>query len=488
MKSIVVCALKLKLSCLRSFLLWVLLVPAGLSCTQETVHTSESSLRTKNGWIFLSARNESPHPAKNDVEELGERTRFVIPERVWLFGKRDISAESVATFRFWQNINDDGEAQHPTVCEYRPRLDEDGQIIDPNSWRIPLHSCEGIVDFDASSSETQPSALGMRFEFELKQAGEKAKAGIIFRGKDTAQSFQALSYNVADISLDTPFGVIDIDPEFDSSLTFPQIKERLETQPYDLVLLQENFNESRQALLIPDTELYPFQPSTEGAFLELVSLFPSLVAEGDGLTRFGIWENIGYERVNWTTCAGGLADNATSSASDCLTTKGYSYARYFLGDAEEPEESRPCVDVYNTHMDAGTLADDLVARATQVQMLVDDINTRTQTDSADTDTEAVECALIVGGDFNMSDPVADLGPEGTLVNLTQSTGLQDACLTLDCEAPSKVDRFMYRSGGNTEIYATSWEVDERFDTSNEGGPLSDHQAVSVRFEVFDRRH
>jgi endonuclease/exonuclease/phosphatase family metal-dependent hydrolase len=84
-------------------------------------------------------------------------------------------------------------------------------------------------------------------------------------------------------------------------------------------------------------------------------------------------------------------------------------------------------------------------------------------------------ALIIAGDTNM-----DGDSETIFAALLQRTGLSDACRTLGCRDPQRIDRVLYRSSKALTFSAQRFEVDRRF-VRADGRDLSDHEAVGVAF-------
>lgn len=242
-------------------------------------------------------------------------------------------------------------------------------------------------------------------------------------------TMRVLSYNVAGL----PDALSGSTPSVNTPLISPLLND------FDLVLVQEDF--SFHPELSADAE-HPHQ-STPGGGGSL----------GDGLNRFSESAFADFERAGWTECNG-----TVDSGSDCLTDKGFTVGLHELAPGAN-------VDVYNFHMDAGGSEDDIAARQAQVQQVLETIEMR----SADR-------ALIVGGDTNM-----DEEDEADFVTLLEGAGLTDACRELACGDEFRIDRVMFRSSERVELTPTSWLVDLSFVDDN-GGPLSDHEAVVVDFD------
>ena len=220
----------------------------------------------------------------------------------------------------------------------------------------------------------------------------------------------------------------------------PQISPLLNA--YDVVVVQEDF--WYHHLLVADvTHAYRSVPMVES---------PTLTNMGDGLNRFFIFPIEGHERVTWADCNGTI-----DCSSDCLTPKGFSYARHQLS-------SGVLLAVYNLHMDAGSCGGDFTARGVQVDQLIADINSR-----------SAGQAVIVAGDTNLSDGRSD--DMVMLDRLMTNAGLTDACRALGCGS-EELDRVLFRSSASLTLQALTWAfADEFVDPS--GHDLSDHPAIRV---------
>lgn len=214
---------------------------------------------------------------------------------------------------------------------------------------------------------------------------------------------------------------------------------------YDLALIQEDF--AFGPLLRKGVRL-PFQS-------------PAFVREGrlhfgDGLSQFAAQPISALQREPWRACHGVLDSNF-----DCLTPKGFISTRQRLADGVE-------IDVYNVHLDAGPSDADQQARE-EVDQLIEAIAQR-----------SAGRALLLAGDTNMR-------VQGELLaRFERATGLTDACLTLHCPEPSRIDRVFYRSSTTLAFTPRKWSIDRRF-VDTRGQALSDHLAVAVEFDWKTRQ-
>ncbi|MFZ5893875.1 MAG: endonuclease/exonuclease/phosphatase family protein [Myxococcota bacterium] len=241
-----------------------------------------------------------------------------------------------------------------------------------------------------------------------------------------------LTYNIAGL----PDGVMTAQP----SANMPLIGELL--TDYDVVFVQEDFAyaaELRQRLKLP----YGSAPFVRGGRLDF----------GDGLSQFARQPFVDHRRTTWRSCHG-----IVDSYFDCLTPKGFTFARQTLAPGVE-------VDVYNLHMDAGSSSGDAAAREAQIAQLSEAIAQLSPS-----------AAVIVAGDTNIH-----ARQRALLERFQKETGLSDACDALNCAEPRRIDRVFYRSSRSVRLEARRWSIDHRFVDARKR-PLSDHLAVAVELE------
>ena len=173
---------------------------------------------------------------------------------------------------------------------------------------------------------------------------------------------------------------------------------------------------------------------------------------GDGLNRFSTFPFETVERVAWYACHGQL-----DCASDCLATKGWSFARTQVDEGVE-------IDVYNLHMEAGGCPEDLEIRLQASMDLATAIAERSD-----------GRAVLVGGDFNLNrEDAEDVKPLDLILD---GAGLTDACDSVGC-ADERIDKIMFRSGDRVQLGVTAWRVPDEFVDAKTGDPLSDHLPVA----------
>jgi endonuclease/exonuclease/phosphatase family metal-dependent hydrolase len=250
----------------------------------------------------------------------------------------------------------------------------------------------------------------------------------------TDGELQVLTYNVhglpPEITLD------------DTTIRMTQIGPLLST--YDLVGLQEDFIEANHEILASASD-HPTQRWFGDVLEERIY--------GSGLAVLADLTEVEHHHEHYADCNGFLEDS-----SDCMASKGFQMMRLELAEGVE-------IDVYNSHLEAGGGEDDVAARESNVEQIV-----------AAMETLSDGRALMFLGDTNLHEhdeedlPLLELWEE--------EIGWVDACETVDCEEPGRIDRVLLRGGGGVSLEAMSWALEPEF-FDDEGVPLSDHDALSV---------
>jgi len=269
----------------------------------------------------------------------------------------------------------------------------------------------------------------------------------------TAGGFLALSYNVAGL----PQGISGSNPATNTPLISPLLNA------YDLMLVQESWQTPEpnplaplrvyHELLVADAD-HPYKsvsaPLPIGANPERPS---ALVSDGlNRMSRMFFVEDVVRER--WTNC--------WDSAADCLSLKGFSFARMVL-------QPGLTVDVYNLHMEAGGDPQDDTLRDEAV----------TQLSTFITAVSPGRAVIVVG--FNNLH--TDSEPDSTqFQRLLSETGLIDVCAALSCPEPGRIDKFLFRSSDGLTITPVSWNFETATFVDGMGAPLSDHDPLAVRFD------
>lgn len=191
------------------------------------------------------------------------------------------------------------------------------------------------------------------------------------------------------------------------------------------------------------------------------------VEVGDGLGFLSRVPIEGNDRIPWERCFGGI-DTSDGGAADCLSVKGFAVTRAELADGV-------VVDLYNLHAEAGATELDQELQVEQFAQLADHIATHSEGN-----------AVILGGDTNLHTNLEHPdGWDGADIEIWDdflaATGLADACDPTACDDPGRIDKFAFRSGSGVELEALSHEfLVERY-VDDDGEPLSDHDALEVRF-------
>jgi endonuclease/exonuclease/phosphatase family metal-dependent hydrolase len=249
-------------------------------------------------------------------------------------------------------------------------------------------------------------------------------------------TLKVITYNVAGL----PEGISRSRP----SVNMPLIGSFL--NGYDIAVVQEDFAYARD---LRSTLKYPF---LSAAFER-----QNRAHFGDGLSQFAKFPFANFVRRAWSTCHGVL-----EWGFDCLTPKGFTMARHALADGV-------FVDVYNLHMDAGSAPGDVSARAAQIEQLLQAIATMSPSQP-----------IIVAGDTNVRRSESEV-----MDMFRKRAGLEDACLSLRCPEPGRIDKILFRSSDKLKFVARAWRTERRF-VDAAGRPLSDHLAVAVDldFQAF----
>lgn len=254
----------------------------------------------------------------------------------------------------------------------------------------------------------------------------------VYQKETPDNEFTVLTYNVAGL----PQGISGSNP----LCNMPQIGQKLNL--FDIVLVQEDFSYHND---LSYGDGHPYE-SVYDSFHGIL---------GDGLNSFSYCKFTDFQRVTWEACYGFLGN-----ANDCLTPKGFMFARYEIS-------SGVFVDIYDLHMDAGGADGDNEARIVGVEQLIDKIN-----------TFSAGKAVIVCGDFNMRYDIAD--DNINLTRLISSTGLTDSRIALG-NMDELIDKILFRSNSEVHLTPVTYTVESGTFLDSKGKQLSDHEAVSVLF-------
>lgn len=264
-------------------------------------------------------------------------------------------------------------------------------------------------------------------------------------------AFLALSYNVAGL----PQGLSGSNPETNMPLIAPLLNN------YDLVLTQEDWETPEPNALAPArvyheilaaASTHPYKSVSAPLPLGGNPERPSAIVS-DGLNRFSQFPFGEITRQAWAGC-----DN---NSGDCLALKGFSVARTEISDGI-------CVDIYNVHGEAGNDDGDRALKVDNTRDLAAFIGSYSQ-----------GRAVIVGGDFNLR--LRRAADAENLNFLTTETGITNACAALGIVDEEAIDKFFFRSNATLTLTPTSCRFETDVFVTAQGEPLSDHDALAVRF-------
>jgi len=267
--------------------------------------------------------------------------------------------------------------------------------------------------------------------------GDSSDSGSV--PQPTEGSLRVLTYNVHGL----PDALTGDDGEARMRAIAPLLED------FDLVGLQETFDEDKHALLTAEAT-----HEVQTWFSEKVE---SSRAYGSGLAVLARAPLVEEFTEHYRMCHGLL-----DASSDCLASKGFQVVRLSVGGAE--------LDLYNTHHEAGGGVEDEATRADQVSQVLDSLATR-----------SAGRAVIFVGDTNLrpSDP-----PDAEQLARYAEVGLRDACVELDCTEPDHIDRIYVRDSDDLKLQVTDWANEPAFFDAD-GVPLSDHPAISATIR-YDR--
>jgi len=268
---------------------------------------------------------------------------------------------------------------------------------------------------------------------------------------ESSGDFLALSYNVAGL----PEGISGSHPATNTQIISPLLNA------YDLVVVQESWQTPDPNPLAPLRVYHEILAADALQPYKTVSLplpigsdprRPSALVS-DGLNAFSRFPFTHLGREMWSDC--------WASAADCLSQKGFMVVRMTVAPGVT-------IDVYDLHMEAGGDPEDDALRDDGITQLATYIN-----------AFSAGRPVIVGGDFNLH---TDQEPDGSqYARLQAETGLTDVCTALGCAQPGRIDKFLFRSSAGLTIEPLSWQFETDVFVDGMGQPLSDHDALAVRF-------
>jgi hypothetical protein len=224
---------------------------------------------------------------------------------------------------------------------------------------------------------------------------------------------------------------------------------------YDVVLIQEDWSYHELLTEHVDHEVIERGNPSHRA---LASVLPFLFS-GSGLTALARDREqlVSARRDHFGHCAGWLG-----GGMDCYASKGFLQLRLRLANGAE-------LDIYDVHLDAGSGADDQIARESQLARLREHVERISN-----------NRALVIAGDFNLRFRVTE--QRLSLLEWGADLKLRDSLAQhQEPERWKRIDYILYRSGPGVTL-----EVIERGQATEfavDGTPLSDHPALFTGFRV-----
>jgi hypothetical protein len=160
----------------------------------------------------------------------------------------------------------------------------------------------------------------------------------------------------------------------------------------------------------------------------------------------------------------GLCRGWFGATGDCWASKGYQRVGIRTPDGAE-------VDLYNTHLEAGSSDHAAKIRGQQLELLARAIEARPKTR-----------AVIVGGDFNIG--FNRVGDRDTLMEFRRRLELQDSGAGPELPYWRERDHILHRDGTATALRVE--QVGEALEFVDRDRALSDHPALYARFRITPR--
>ena len=243
-----------------------------------------------------------------------------------------------------------------------------------------------------------------------------------------------------------------------------QLGKQLNTESYDVIAVQEDFN--FHAYLEEQLTAYPYKTIHTGG-----------VPGGDGLNVFSKTAVYNETRTPWDMLYGVIDDGA-----DEMTPKGILYTCIDLGDGI-------FLDLYDIHADAYGDQGSCAARRDNFRQLAEMITAR-----------GTDRPVIVTGDFNASIHQGS-ADDGLYELLYKGCSLKDAWVELNNDGNyqnfdyweetigggwpdywgvwDSLEKFLYRDGGGVTLTADSFAYKDYY--TDAGEDISDHKAAEATF-------
>ncbi|WP_343560204.1 endonuclease/exonuclease/phosphatase family protein [Sphingobacterium sp.] len=291
------------------------------------------------------------------------------------------------------------------------------------------------------------ASAGIMLGFKLKPKQVRPMNMVYVEMPDVSEGrLSLLTYNIAGL----PELISSAVTERASSIT--SIGELI--NPFDIVNVQEDFNYNK---FLYSNNRHNYRTENMGG-----------VPFGDGLSTLSKYPIQDFERVSWEACNG----------ADCLTPKGFSYARIQLAKAV-------FIDVYNVHATAQDDPNAAIARRKNLDQLKNYIQKNSSGQPllimGDFNAHyayALDNIVSFQGELNLVDAWVSLKNSGKIPQNEQNFVARAALeLTDDCEG---IDKIYYRNNNHIVFEARNYQVQKKLFQNREGQDLSDHCAVSLQ--------
>lgn len=276
----------------------------------------------------------------------------------------------------------------------------------------------------------------------------------------TSGDFNALAFNVAGL----PGFLNDNGVPGDKDTNTKLMGSVMAQHGFDIIQVQEDFNYHDE---LYETDNHPHRSEHSGG-----------AGFGSGLNTLSNFPFSTYQRVKWKDCHG-----IFDSANDCLTPKGFTFARHQVAPGVE-------VDSYNVHMDAGSKDGDFKARKGNFNQLAEFIG-----------ANSANNPVLIFGDFNsrytkekdsiraltqtMQPPMKDVWVQLVLGGTEPAIGAP----ANECPNPQPsgqtgceiIDKVLYRSSAKVELTPTGFDYIASWFFQPDGSIVSDHNPVLANF-------
>ena len=325
---------------------------------------------------------------------------------------------------------------------------------------IVLSCLVGFVVYSAADGRGGGNAAGAD---DADPVGDPER-GLVGTADTNEGEFSLLTYNVAGL----PAEMSKLDPGSHLPIIGPLLNS------YALVVTQEDFDwwkpdgigdgldfeKYHERLVEKSTHQYRSEPHPG---IDPQGVPPERLTDvqfGDGLGVLSRFPIGGNRRVPWSGCFG-APGGGDGGAGDCMALKGFAYTTLTLAEGVT-------VDLYNVHGEAGGTESDQALQAADFDELARFMAANSK-----------GRAVIVAGDTNLD---TDGGADDEIWRTFLAAGdLTDACDATECSTPARVDKVAFRSGESADLETILHAPHPKRFVDKAKQPLSDHQALEVRF-------